>query len=137
MALADVRFGAHYGLKLDIARGPKVPMNRDRAVHSITSSANKRNSRGITSPSSFAVFRLKTNSSFVGCSTGRSAGLAPLRILSTYVAARRNRSGKLAPEDLRAPASHTSLAAYIAGSRLFAANSTMRLCSPYNIGLGN
>src|SRR5262245_29888979 len=26
------------------------------------------------------------NSNFVGCSTGRSAGLAPLRILSTYVA---------------------------------------------------
>ena len=29
------------------------------------------------------------NSNFVGCSTGRSAGLAPLRILSTYLAARR------------------------------------------------
>jgi hypothetical protein len=23
--LADVRFGAHYGLKSDIARGPKLP----------------------------------------------------------------------------------------------------------------
>src|SRR5215208_2387841 len=66
-------------------------------THSIISSANDRNSRGIASPSSFAVLRLKTSSSFVGCSTGRSAGFAPLRILSTYVAARRNRSGKLAP----------------------------------------
>jgi hypothetical protein len=34
-------------------------------------------------------------SNFVGCSTGRSAGFAPLRILSTYVAARRNKSVKL------------------------------------------
>ena len=32
------------------------------------------------------------NSNFFGCSTGRSAGLAPLRILSTYVAARRSKS---------------------------------------------
>jgi len=30
-----------------------------------------------------AVFRLTTRSSFAGCSIGRSAGLAPLRILST------------------------------------------------------
>jgi hypothetical protein len=29
-----------------------------------------------------AVFRLTTSSNLVGCSTGRSAGLAPLRILS-------------------------------------------------------
>src|SRR5262249_29948633 len=28
-----------------------------------------------------------TSSNFVGCSTGRSAGLVPLRILSTYIAA--------------------------------------------------
>ena len=41
----------------------------DGAVYSITSSAKNRNSRGITRPSSFAVFRLKTSSSFVGCST--------------------------------------------------------------------
>src|ERR1017187_4506950 len=57
---------------------PFGAMNRHRAVHSITASANNRNSRRITSPTSFAVFRLKTSSSFVGCSTGRSAGLAPL-----------------------------------------------------------
>ena len=37
----------------------------------------------IVSPSAFAVFRLITSSNFVGCSTGRSAGFAPLRILST------------------------------------------------------
>ena len=32
---------------------------------------------------------LTTNSNLVGCSTGRSPGFAPLRILSTYAAARR------------------------------------------------
>ena len=41
---------------------------------------------GIVSPSAFAVFRLMTSSNFVGCSTGRSAGLAPLRILDALVA---------------------------------------------------
>ncbi len=35
-------------------------------------------------PSALAVLRLMTSSNFVGCSTGRSAGLAPFRILSTY-----------------------------------------------------
>src|SRR5438309_1704558 len=38
---------------------------------------------GIVTPICFAVLRLITSSNFVGCSTGRSAGLAPLRILST------------------------------------------------------
>src|SRR6266542_376125 len=38
---------------------------------------------GIVRPICLAAFRLITNSNFVGCSTGRSAGLAPLRILST------------------------------------------------------
>ena len=38
---------------------------------------------GIVNPICFAVFRLMMSSNFVGCSTGRSAGLAPLRILST------------------------------------------------------
>ena len=37
-------------------------------------------------PICFAVFRLTTNSNFVGCSTGKSLGLAPLRILSTKYA---------------------------------------------------
>ena len=44
---------------------------------------------GIGNPSAFAVFMLITSSNFVGCSTGRSAGFAPLRILSTNVAALR------------------------------------------------
>ena len=35
-------------------------------------------------PIFLAVFKLMTSSNFVGCSTGSSSGLAPLRILSTY-----------------------------------------------------
>ena len=53
------------------------------AGYSITLSARCRSDGGIVRPSAFAVLRLMTRSNFVGCSTGRSAGLAPLRILST------------------------------------------------------
>jgi hypothetical protein len=67
------------------------------ATHSITSSAISRNSRVTVNPSSLAVFRFMTSSNLVGCSTGNSAGLAPLRILSTCVALRRNRSGRFTP----------------------------------------
>jgi hypothetical protein len=49
----------------------------------ITWSARSRSDCGIVSPSAFAVLRLITSSKLVGCSTGRSAGFAPLRILST------------------------------------------------------
>ena len=38
---------------------------------------------GIVRPSALAVLRLMTSSNFVGSSTGRSAGFAPLRIRST------------------------------------------------------
>jgi hypothetical protein len=49
----------------------------------ITSSASRSREGGIVIPSALAVLRLRTSSNFVGCSTGRSAGLAPFRILST------------------------------------------------------
>ena len=52
------------------------------ATHSITSSAISRNSRETVRPSCLAVFRLRTSSNVVGCCTGNSAGLAPLRIFS-------------------------------------------------------
>ena len=48
--------------------------------YSITSSARARIVCGMVRPSVFAVFRLITSSNRVGCWTGRSAGLAPLRI---------------------------------------------------------
>jgi hypothetical protein len=52
--------------------------------HSITSSAAACSVRGTVSPSACAVVRLITNSKWVGCRTGSSAGLAPLRICATY-----------------------------------------------------
>src|ERR1700730_120218 len=65
----------------------KYPVSRHAAEqkghYSITSSARARSVGGISSPSAFAALRLITNSSLFGNSTGRSDGLAPLRILTT------------------------------------------------------
>jgi len=52
-------------------------------VYPITWSARSSSECGIVSPRALAVFRLMTSSNFVGCSTGRSAGLVPLRTRST------------------------------------------------------
>jgi hypothetical protein len=57
-----------------------VPMSGSQSIYSITSSAVKSNSGGISTPSALAVLRLIAISNFVGCSTGRSAGFSPLRI---------------------------------------------------------
>src|SRR5262245_37724028 len=51
--------------------------------HLITLSALASTFGGIVRPICFAVLRLMTSSNFVGCSTGRSAGFVPFRILST------------------------------------------------------
>ena len=51
--------------------------------HSITLSARATRLSGIVTPSNLLVLRLISSSNFVGCSTGRSAGFAPLSILST------------------------------------------------------
>src|SRR5258708_6072486 len=48
--------------------------------YSITSSARASNEGGTVRPSALAVLRLITSSYLVGCSTGRSEGLVPLRI---------------------------------------------------------
>jgi len=50
----------------------------------MTLSARASTFGGIVRPICLAAFRLIMNSNFVGCSTGRSAGFAPFRILSTY-----------------------------------------------------
>src|SRR5262245_58545505 len=55
----------------------------EHALYSMTWSARPSTDCGIVRPRALAVFRLITNSNFVACSTGRSAGFAPLRILST------------------------------------------------------
>src|SRR5262245_60801534 len=66
-------------------RGRRAAEQRDEfaAPHSITSSAVCRNGSGTVRPSAFAVLRLMTSSYLVGCWTGRSLALAPLRIRST------------------------------------------------------
>src|SRR5262249_51829721 len=50
------------------------------AFHSITSSARASSIGGISKPRRLAVLRLITNSNFVDWITGRSVGLAPLRM---------------------------------------------------------
>src|SRR5262249_12281632 len=60
-----------------------------RGHYSITSSARASSVGGISRPSAFAVLRLITSSYLVGACTGRSAGFSPLRMRSTYWAARR------------------------------------------------
>src|SRR5437868_2302709 len=55
----------------------------------MTSSARARTPGGMVMPIALAVRTFRTNSNRVGCSTGRSAGLAPFRILSIYSAERR------------------------------------------------
>ena len=62
------------------------------AAQRITSVAWKRSAGGMVRPSACAVFRLMTSSNVLGRSTGKSAGLAPLRILSTKTAERWHRS---------------------------------------------
>ena len=67
------------------------------ARYSITLSARTSTDGGMVIPSAFAAFRFITNSNLVGNSTGRSAGLAPFRILSTKYASRRKESGRFGP----------------------------------------
>jgi hypothetical protein len=60
---------------------PKHHRARGPRAHSITSSARAISNRGRVIPMDSAAFKLSTRSNFVGCSTGRSAGLVPLSIL--------------------------------------------------------
>src|SRR5438094_317933 len=70
---------------------------------------------GIVTPSSLAVFKFIKSSNLVGCSTGSSAGFAPLRILSTYVAERRYNSALDGPYEIRPPACTQYRASYLSG----------------------
>ena len=60
-----------------------TPQRMPHSDYSTIRSARSSNDGGMVSPSAFAVLRLMTNWNFVGCSTGSSAGFAPLRSLST------------------------------------------------------
>ena len=68
------------------ARRRRATKSRDELApshHSITSSARADSPGDTSMPSIFAVFKLITNSNLVGCITGRSLGLAPLRMRAT------------------------------------------------------
>jgi hypothetical protein len=63
--------------------GPyKSARRRHSDTYSITSSASTRMLAGRSRPRDLAVLRLMTNFNLVGCWTGRSGGLVPLKILS-------------------------------------------------------
>ena len=79
------------------AAAPPSSVMNSRRSHSITSSARASSVGGGDRSSALVVFRLMISSNLIGCSTGRSAGFAPLKILSTHVAARRNKSRKSTP----------------------------------------
>ena len=89
----EERMAASFGLSRQF-RSPAGHSARSyEGVYWMISSARPNTDCGIVRPRAFAVFRLITSSNLVGCSTGRSAGFVPLRILSMYLAARRNKSG--------------------------------------------
>jgi hypothetical protein len=68
----------------DMIAGPLSAIDRHSPSYSIKSSARASNAGGTVIPSALAVLMLITNSNLVGCSTGRSAGFAPCKILSTW-----------------------------------------------------
>src|SRR5689334_12031521 len=106
-------------LKIDRAQGAGLRTE----TYCMTSSALRRSDCGTVRPTSFAVLRLTESSNLVGCSTGRSLGGTPLRILSTKTAARRQMSSMSAPYDISPPASTYSRSSYIDGSRPFVVSS--------------
>src|SRR5262245_40823776 len=84
----NVRFAPRSGRRADIdgrqVRARKRHMRcSNQHRYSITSSARASSVGGTSRPSAFAVLRFITRSNFVGCSTGRSMGLVPLRIFPT------------------------------------------------------
>src|SRR5262245_44647915 len=97
------------------------------SLHSITSSARASSVAGTVMPSALAVFILMTSWKRVGCSTGKSAGWAPLRILSTYTAALRKRSAYIAEYDISPPWSANQRGTETAGTRCCSASSAARL----------
>src|SRR5262249_38499999 len=114
------KFGGLLRARRDRPRGCRAAEQGDELApfHSITSSARASSVGGTVRPSACAVIRLMTSSNFVACSTGRSPGFAPRKILSTYSAARRNMSGTRGPMP--------SMPRRSAGSRLPALSSKAR-----------
>src|SRR5262245_31061200 len=67
------------------------------ALHSITSSAATSSLSGTVRPSILAVEALMTSSNLLDCTTGKSAGFAPLSIRPAYTPMWRYASTRLAP----------------------------------------
>src|SRR5262249_16954434 len=81
----DVRLAPDSGAKADIAGGPRsaktgCEQSQQGSPYSITSSAVASNDGDTVRPSILAVWALMTSSNLLDCTTGKSAGLAPLRI---------------------------------------------------------
>jgi hypothetical protein len=93
-ALALLDAGRHSAWKGSSCRRPKTCTCSDSCIaaiasYSISSSARARSESATVRPRVLAVLRLITSSYLVGACTGRSAGFSPLRMRSTYLAARR------------------------------------------------
>ena len=80
--LEGLRLIEKEGLRISTDKGIFLPAEL-AVAYSITSSARSSSDGGIVRPSALAVLRLMISANFVGCSIGRSAGLAPCRILTT------------------------------------------------------
>src|SRR5262249_26459691 len=113
-APAHVRFGP----KADSCTAAKYH------CHSMISSAWASNVDEIVRPSARAALTFKTTWNFVGCSTGKLAGFAPLMILSTYDADRSYSNGKSAEMEMPPPAAMVSRLLDMSASRCLVASST-------------
>ena len=67
-------------VQLSVGEVDRVPAPQQPTPYSITSSATVSILSGMVRPSAFAVLRFITSSNLTACTTGRSAGLAPMRI---------------------------------------------------------
>ena len=86
-----------------VSRCSNLPVGKHRDIDHLVGAGQARTR--VREPIAFAVLRLMTSSNLVGSWTGRSAGFAPLRMRSTYDAARRNRPAVLFPKDSKPPLS--------------------------------
>src|SRR5262249_30251629 len=95
----DNRYCGPLRARRERPRGRCAADKRDEraALHSITSSAVASSLSGTVRPSIRAIWALMTNSNLVDCTTGRSAGLAPLRIRPVKTPSCRYASVRLAP----------------------------------------
>ena len=84
--LEEVRFPPESGHSRDSFRTSALCQSRTFGDgYSITSSARTSSDGDTCRPSAMAVLRLRTNSKRVGCSTGRSAGLARFLLVNFLV----------------------------------------------------